>query len=145
MKSLSLRCFLLLLFINGCEVICFCQDDKPTDAAKGSIHHMRSEGIPNLVGTWKLVSFHSQDPDGKMGYPFGKGAQGRIIYEANGRMAVQLADPNRPRFATGDPLATSEAEVRAAFGGYTAYYGTFSVNPEEKTITHHIEVALLPN
>jgi len=35
--------------------------------------------------------------------------------------------------------------VREAFGGYTAYYGTYSVNPDEKIIVHHIEAALLPN
>lgn len=60
-------------------------------------------------------------------------------------MAVQLMDPNRPGFTSGDPLVTSEAEVRAAFSGYAAYYGTYSVNPDEKTIMHHIEAALLPN
>ena len=60
-------------------------------------------------------------------------------------MAVQLMDPDRPGFASDDPLVTSEAEVRAAFGGYTAYYGTYSVNPDKQTIVHHIEAALLPN
>jgi hypothetical protein len=60
-------------------------------------------------------------------------------------MAVQLMAPNRPAFASGDPLVTSESEVRSAFGGYTAYYGTYSVNPDDLTIVHHIETALLPN
>jgi hypothetical protein len=72
-------------------------------------------------------------------------ARGRLIYEPDGRMAVQLMDPNRPAFTSGDPLVTSEAEVRAAFGGYTAYYGTYSVNFDDRTIVHHIEAALLPN
>ena len=106
---------------------------------------MNREVISKLVGSWKLISFHSQDSSGRMAYPFGKDAQGRITYEADGRMAVQLMNPNRPMLASDDPLVTSEAQVRAAFGGYTAYYGTYSVNPEEQTIVHHIEVALLPN
>ena len=83
---------------------------------------------------------------GRIAYPFGKDAQGRLIYEADGRMAVQLMNPNRPGFTSDDPLVvTSEAEVRAAGGGYTAYYGTYSVNPDEQTIVHHIDAALLPN
>lgn len=106
---------------------------------------MNREAMPKLAGSWKLISFHSQDSSGKVVYPFGKDARGRLIYEPDGRMAVQLMDTNRPGFASDDPLATSEAEVRAAFGGYTAYYGTYSVNPDEKTIVHHIEVSLLPN
>ena len=106
---------------------------------------MSKEVIPNLAGSWKLISFHSKDSSGQTTYPFGKDAQGRLIYEPDGRLAVQLMNPNRPRFASDDPLVTSEAEVRAAFDGYTAYYGTYSVNPDEKTIVHHIEVALLPN
>ena len=60
-------------------------------------------------------------------------------------MAVQLMDPNRPGFSSGDPIVASEAEIRTAFGGYTAYYGTYSDDPEEQTIVHHIEVALFPN
>jgi len=100
---------------------------------------------PKLVGVWNLVSLYAQDPSGQTGYPFGRNAIGRLIYEPNGRMAVQLMNPNRPRFTSDDPLVTSEAEVRAAFGGYTAYYGTYSVNPDERTIVHHIEAALLPN
>jgi hypothetical protein len=106
---------------------------------------MNSEVLPELVGSWKLVCFYSQDTNGRVSYPFGKDARGRITYEPNGRMAVQLMDSNRPRFTTDDPLVTSETEVRAAFGGYTAYYGTYSVNPDERTIVHHIEAALLPN
>jgi hypothetical protein len=116
-----------------------------TEAAKGRILSMSREVIFTLVGSWKLISFHIQDASGQTTCPFGKDARGRLIYEPDGRMAVQLMNPNRPRFASDDPLVTSEAEVRAAFGGYTAYYGTYSVNPEEQSIVHHIEAALLPN
>jgi hypothetical protein len=98
-----------------------------------------------LVGTWKLVSFSAQDPSGQVSYPFGKNAQGRLIYEANGRMAVQLMNPDRPRFASNDLLRTSEAEVRAAFDGYAAYYGSYSVDPGQGLMVHHVEAAHLPN
>ena len=106
---------------------------------------MDREAIPNLAGSWKLVSLHIQDPSGQTTYPFGRAARGRLIYEPNGRMAVQLMNPDRPGLTSGDPLVASEAEVRTAFGGYTAYYGTYSVNPGDRTIVHHIEAALLAN
>jgi hypothetical protein len=135
----------VVMFITGCAGINHGLGERNTDAAKGGNHSMNRQVMPQLVGSWKLISFHSQDSTGRITYPFGKDARGRLIYEPDGRMAVQLMDSNRPRFTTNDPLVTSEAEVRAAFGGYTAYYGTYSVNPDEKTIVHHIEAALLPN
>lgn len=98
-----------------------------------------------LAGVWQLLAFWAQDSGGQRVYPFGREARGRLIYEANGRMAVQMMNPQRPQFPSGDPLLSSEAEVRAAFGGYTAYYGTYTVHPEEQVVVHHIEVSLLPN
>ena len=144
-KSTYLLISLVVLFIGGCAGISNGPGERKADAEKGRMHSMNREVIPTLVGSWKLVSFHSQDSSGQTAYPFGKDAHGRLIYEPDGRMAVQLMNPNRPGFTSDDPLVTSEEEVRAAFGGYTAYYGTYSVNPDERTITHRIEAALLPN
>jgi hypothetical protein len=145
MKSLCLLSLIIVLFVTACVGINQGPGEKNTEAAKGRIHSMSREVIPQLVGSWKLLSFHIQDSSGQTAYPFGQDAQGRLIYEPDGRMAVQLMNPNRPGFTSADPLVMSEAEVRAAFGGYTAYYGTYSVNPDEQTIVHHIEAALLPN
>jgi hypothetical protein len=145
MKNLYLLSLLIVLFISGCVGVSHGLGERNVDAAKGRIHSMSGEVIPKLVGSWKLISFHIQDSSGLTAYPFGTDAQGRLIYEPDGRMAVQIMNPNRPWFTTDDPLVTSESEVRAAFGGYTAYYGTYAVNPDEQTIEHHIEAALLPN
>jgi hypothetical protein len=145
MKNLHLLSLLMVLLFSGCAGISQVPGERKTDAEKERVYSMSKEDLPKLVGTWKLISFNSQDPSGRITYPFGKDARGRLIYEADGRMAVQLMDPTRPRFMSDDPLATSEAEVRAAFGGYTSYYGTYSVNADEQTIIHHIEAALLPN
>ncbi len=145
MKNLHLLSLLMVLFISGCVGMSTGPGERKTEAAERSVRSLSGEIMPQLVGSWKLVSFYSQDSSGQKTYPFGQDARGRLIYEADGRMAVQIMDPDRPGFTSGDPLVTSEAEVRAAFGGYTAYYGTYSVTPEEQTIVHHIEAALLPN
>ena len=144
-KRLYLVNLFLSLLISGCTGITHGSAERKADETREGIQDMSRGSVPGLAGTWKLVSFHSQDSKGKISYPFGKNARGRLIYEPDGRMAVQLMNPDRPAFTSGDPLVTSEAEVRAAFGGYTAYYGTYSVNPDDRTIVHHIEAALLPN
>jgi hypothetical protein len=145
MKTIYLLSLLFFLLINGCAEFNRGLEKRKVAATKRGIHSMSREVSRELVGSWKLVSFHSQDASGKINYPFGKNASGRLIYESDGRMAVQLMNPDRPAFASGDPLVASETEIRVTFGGYTAYYGTYSVNPHEQTIVHHIEAALLPN
>jgi len=145
MKNLCLLNLLIVLVTSGCGDRSQGLGGRNVDAAKGRINSMSSKIIPKLAGSWKLISFQSKDSKGQTAFPFGKDAQGRLIYEPDGRMAVQLMNPNRPGFTSSDPIVASEAEVRAAFGGYTAYYGTYSVNPDEQTIVHHIEAALLPN
>lgn len=106
---------------------------------------MKESDASALVGTWRLQSFHATTPDGRTVHPLGKNVQGRLIYDGEGRMAVQLMNPDRPAFRVDDPFVASDGEVRAAFNGYAAYYGLYSVQPDERTVTHHIEAALIPN
>ena len=55
-----------------------------------------------LVGTWRLVSFELQSPDGESWYPFGSAPIGYIIYTADGYMAYQAMAANRARYRTAD-------------------------------------------
>jgi hypothetical protein len=98
-----------------------------------------------FIGTWRLISYSAVTSDGETIYPMGRNAQGRIIYEAGGRMAVQLADPDRAAFAAGDLHAGTDAQVRAAFERYIAYFGTYTVHPDRGLVAHHVEIALIPN
>jgi hypothetical protein len=57
------------------------------------------------------------------------------MYDAYGNMAVQIVpDRDRPKFAANQ--ATAE-EAQAALLGYTAYFGSYSVDPLAGTVTHH--------
>ena len=98
-----------------------------------------------IVGVWSLVALTSEDPDGKVDYPFGPHAQGRIVYRADERMEVQLMDSDRPPFTDEDPGLASAAEVRVAFDGYMAHYRTYEVDPREQVVVHNVEGALIPN
>jgi hypothetical protein len=98
-----------------------------------------------FVGTWRLASYSAVTSSGETIYPMGPNVRGRIIYDAVGRMAVQLGDPGRAPFATGDPDSAADAEVRAAFGGYLAYFGTYTLDPGRGIVVHHLEMSLNPN
>ena len=98
-----------------------------------------------LVGSWRLVSNEEHRADGSVTAVWGSSPAGSLMYQANGRMAVQLMDPRRAKFASDDRLAGTPEEVRRAFEGYLAYFGTFTVDERARTVTHHVEGATFPN
>ncbi|MGE5601654.1 MAG: lipocalin-like domain-containing protein [Nitrososphaerales archaeon] len=98
-----------------------------------------------FVGTWRLISYCAVTPDGATTYPFGPHPQGRLIYEANGRMAVQLGQPGQPPFASGDSRVPTDAEAREAYRRYLAYFGTYGVHEDQGIVVHHLEASLVPD
>ncbi|MHA1242407.1 MAG: lipocalin-like domain-containing protein [Promethearchaeota archaeon] len=88
---------------------------------------------------WKLNSMESQTVDGEVLEKFNW--IGRLRYDDKGYMSVQLMDSNR------QPLEDWESseELKKAFEGYNAYYGTYDVDHEEGSVTHHLEGSLFPN
>lgn len=55
-----------------------------------------------VVGTWSLVSYETQDADGHVIYPLGKDAKGFIMYNPDGYMSAQLMASGRPAYQSGD-------------------------------------------
>jgi hypothetical protein len=95
-------------------------------------------------GAWRLVSVEGNPP----GLPgFYNRPSGMIVYLASGHMAVQIAaKADRKAFAPfnqGRLSATAE-EKAAAFDSYLAYYGTYTVDGQAGTVTHHIEDYSVP-
>ncbi len=99
-----------------------------------------------FVGAWRLISFDRRTAAGALTYPLGEHPVGRLTYDAVGRMSAQLMQPDRPRFTANDTARTGSAEEKiAAYEGYTAYYGTYTVNDADRTVVHHVEASLYPN
>lgn len=105
------------------------------------------EGIATqaFIGTWELDTFEVRAPDGTNVLPLGHGPVGRISYDRDGRMAVQLMRSGRGQFTSGDMLVASDEERREAWDGFVAYAGTFEVDVAAGTVTHHIEISSFPN
>jgi hypothetical protein len=87
-----------------------------------------------------LLSYTTEAPDGTTGKPYGE-AVGRLNYDALGNMAGQVMRPNRLAVAPGQ---WGTQEVRSAYAGYIAYFGTYEVNEAGDTVVHHVEGALNP-
>ena len=98
-----------------------------------------------FAGTWRLLSCEARDSDGHVQYPYGERATGQLFYDAAGNMAAQLGRAGRTLFAARDPALGTDAEVRSAFDGYVAYFGTYSIDASTNDVTHHVAGASFPN
>ena len=93
-----------------------------------------------LIGTWRLVSYETDEDGGRRGKPYGD-AVGRLDYDAQGNMSGQVMRPGRARVELGEGGAQ---QVRAAYLGYIAYFGTYEVAADGQSVVHHVQGALNP-
>ena len=108
--------------------------------ATGALEAQQASAVHRqLRGNWRLVSFENFDEKGAA-RPAAF-TSGRIMYDAAGQMAAQLMQPGR-KSLTSPPV---EAERAAAYAGYLSYFGHYTVDPSNSTVTHHVEGSSNPN
>jgi len=99
----------------------------------------------SLVGTWRLVSYEARHQAGDTIFPMGRDLKGYITYTADGHVSVQVMVPGRAGLASGDISRGTTEEWAEAAKGYFAYCGTYDVDETRRTVTHHVELSLVPN
>jgi hypothetical protein len=91
----------------------------------------------SLMGAWRYVGTRINGSD----WDRGANPKGMIYYGPHGEMAVQIApDVKRPR--AGAVMTPEEAQI--AIKDYIAYFGTYTVDEEAGTVTHHRLDSLQP-
>jgi hypothetical protein len=98
-----------------------------------------------FIGTWKLVSCEARSSNDEVSYPYGRNPFGMILYDSDGKMSVLIMRRNRPKFASDNRWRGTSEEIKTAFEGIIAYCGTYEVNEEKGTVTHHVEGSSFPN
>ncbi len=98
-----------------------------------------------IVGLWKLVSCEAVRMDGARIPIYGKAPVGRLQYDANGNMSVQIMRAGRRPLPPAKRRTGDSGEIRAAFEGYQAYFSTYSVDTARQTIQHTVIASLFPN
>jgi hypothetical protein len=93
-----------------------------------------------LVGDWALVSTNTpnaaiqNDPD-----------DGYLVFERNDRFSFAILSSKVPKFASNNRNTGTGDENKAAVQGNIAYFGTYSVNEADGTLTFHITRCSYPN
>ena len=88
-----------------------------------------------IVGTWLLDSVYDQTQDGKKPNPWGDGVKGQAMFDAQGHHSWMIMSANRPK---------ADTSPRIPVGQAIAYWGTYTVNDEAKTLTTTIERCTFP-
>ena len=98
-----------------------------------------------LMGTWSLESCHAKGSSGGEMLPLGEAPRGYLTYTPWGYMTAVLMSTGRAKFASGYLWGGTPDEIKEAFQGFDAYGGPYEFDEKSGKITHHAEVARLPN
>jgi hypothetical protein len=98
-----------------------------------------------LVGVWELIRCEGRSADGASFLPYGPQPLGKLIYTADGYVAVTLMASGRANFASEDISKATPDEVVAAFGSFDSYCGRWALDAEARRVEHRIEAGRIPN
>ena len=85
-----------------------------------------------LVGAWHLVSMEEPGTDGKLHRITDR--KGMLLYTPDGHMSVQIMFPKSESALSND----------YARDGYEASFGSYELNEEAHTVTHHVQGSITP-
>lgn len=98
-----------------------------------------------LVGSWAVTSWEQTYKDGRKDQAFGTNPKGINTFEANGRFSVIFLRPDLPKVASNDRVKPTPEEAMAIAKGAIAYYGTYTVNEADKSLTLNLEATTYTN
>jgi Lipocalin-like domain len=92
--------------------------------------------LAKFVGTWTLVTLGGE---GVLVERLGVNPLGILIYDRSQNMSVQIMNRDH-----GTKVLNSNEDIKHAFQSYVGYFGKYSINLEEQSITHHVSGSLYP-
>jgi hypothetical protein len=99
--------------------------------------------VPDLTGTWTLLSYRLLGSRGRVRHPYGEDPVGYLLYMPDGFMAVSIMSGRRENSAWTDIRRQTEDEAALATRTYLSYCGTYELL--EDRVFHDIRTSLFPN
>jgi hypothetical protein len=93
-----------------------------------------------FVGTWRLIS-RVRMHDGKpiKDVEWDRHSIGYIMYDDSGHMAVQIMATDRTGNMDCSKVPDADPNNPSSCDGYVAYFGTYTIDATNRTVTHHVE------
>ena len=98
-----------------------------------------------LIGSWTIVSNDNIGVNGEKRQIFGPNPKGLFILGADGRYALVVVNPDRPKFKGTSRLEGTSEENKAAIAGTVASFGTWKLDEATNTLITSAEGDLFPN
>jgi hypothetical protein len=98
-----------------------------------------------LIGTWNFVIAEITAADGNKTLPFGDKPKGMLIFTADGHFAQVHVASGLPKIEGGNRLGGTAEQNSAIVHGSLAFFGTYTVDEDKKTITFNIAASTFPN
>jgi hypothetical protein len=98
-----------------------------------------------LVGSWSIVVNETTKADGTKFDTYGAKPKGILMFDGGGHFSLFVANPERPKFASGNRLDGTPEEYKSAVQGSISYFGRYSVDETAKAINFELEASSFPN
>lgn len=105
----------------------------------------RAQSSKDIVGSWGFVVNETTNPDGTKINTYGVNPKGIIMFDSGGHFSLFIANPERPKFASGSRLKGTPDEYKAAVQGSISYFGKYSIDENAKAINFELEASSFPN
>lgn len=102
----------------------------------------------DFVGEWQLIDFVTVLADGRRIEPLGADPVGVGVYTRQGWMSAHLMRRDRAPFGEGCRPGVDAIESEILLGaaaGYIGYAGRWTVDHAARRISHHVEMAFIPD
>jgi hypothetical protein len=98
-----------------------------------------------LVGTWTLLSWEQKKADGSKVERYGTNPKGIAFFDADGRYIITVMKSDRAKYASNTLWQGTPQENKETADGTITYFGIYSTNEVDDSITIHVEGSSFPN
>jgi hypothetical protein len=98
-----------------------------------------------LVGTWTLLSWEQKKSDGTKIERYGAAPKGMAFFDADGRYIITVMRSDRTKWASNALWHGTPDENKETADGTITYFGTYSTNDADSSISIHVEGSSFPN
>ena len=98
-----------------------------------------------LVGTWTLLSWEQKNADGTKAERYGTNPKGIAFFDADGRYIITVMKSDRAKYVSNTLWQGTHQENKETADGTITYFGIYSTNEIDDSITIHVEGSSFPN